>query len=156
MRQPDGSWLWQIPLPAGFSGTTFAATSNIDTLLAKVVDPNSELPLESRLTIAKLKDGRTVAGMVRERTPAAVKVQTYGFDPARARIEGAVVHNIQKLAQGGTAVGTGLNAPEGFDAAMAAALSRDTGIAFEPARNKFEALASHDGRSESTRLNSSH
>jgi hypothetical protein len=42
-------------------------------------------------------------------------------------------------------VGTGLNAPEGFDVAMAAALSRDTGIAFEPARNKFEALASHDG-----------
>ena len=64
---------------------------------------------------------------------------------ARARIEGAVVHNIQKLAQGGTAVGTGLNAPEGFDVAMAAALSRDTGIAFEPARNTFEALASHDG-----------
>lgn len=64
---------------------------------------------------------------------------------ARARIEGAVVHNIQKLAQGGTAVGTGLNAPAGFDRAIADELSRDTGIAFEPARNKFEALASHDG-----------
>lgn len=64
---------------------------------------------------------------------------------ARARIEGAVVHNIQKLAQGGTAVGTGLNAPAGFDRDMADELSRETGIAFEPARNTFEALATHDG-----------
>ncbi|QNO28909.1 class II fumarate hydratase [Sphingopyxis sp. OPL5] len=63
----------------------------------------------------------------------------------RARIEGALVHNINKLAQGGTAVGTGLNAPAGFDVAIAAELARGTGIAFEPARNKFEALASNDG-----------
>ncbi len=64
---------------------------------------------------------------------------------ARARIDGACTHNIQKIAQGGTAVGTGLNAPAGFASAMAAALSADAGIAFEPARNPFEALASHDG-----------
>ncbi len=64
---------------------------------------------------------------------------------ARNRIEGGVVHNVQKLAQGGTAVGTGLNAPAGFDKAMAREISDATGIAFEPARNKFEALATHDG-----------
>ena len=64
---------------------------------------------------------------------------------SRARIEGTVVHNVQKLAQGGTAVGTGLNAPEGFDVAIANEISAVTGIAFEPARNKFEALASNDG-----------
>ncbi len=64
---------------------------------------------------------------------------------SRARIEGAVVHNVQKLAQGGTAVGTGLNAPKGFDVAVAKEISAATGIAFEPARNKFEALATHDG-----------
>ena len=63
----------------------------------------------------------------------------------RARIEGTVVHNVQKLAQGGTAVGTGLNAPKGFDLAIADDISASTGIAFEPARNKFEALASNDG-----------
>ena len=63
----------------------------------------------------------------------------------RARVEGTIVHNVQKLAQGGTAVGTGLNAPAGFDAAIAAEISTATGIAFEPARNKFEALASNDG-----------
>ena len=63
----------------------------------------------------------------------------------RARVEGTIVHNVQKLAQGGTAVGTGLNAPAGFDIAIAAEISTATGIAFEPARNKFEALASNDG-----------
>src|SRR3546814_7568532 len=44
-----------------------------------------------------------------------------------------------------TAVGTGLNAPAGFDVAIAEELSKTTGIAFEPAPNKFEALASNDG-----------
>ncbi len=62
----------------------------------------------------------------------------------RARIEGTVAHNVQKLAQGGTAVGTGLNAPVGFDIAIATEISAATGIAFEPACNKFEALASND------------
>ncbi len=61
------------------------------------------------------------------------------------RIESACAHDIQKLAQGGTAVGTGLNAPAGFDVSMCAQLSIDTGIAFQPADNKFEALASNDG-----------
>ncbi len=62
-----------------------------------------------------------------------------------ARLEGTVAHNVQKLAQGGTAVGTGLNAHVGFDVAIAKEISSATGIAFEPARNKFEALASNDG-----------
>ncbi|MCC6479733.1 class II fumarate hydratase [Sphingorhabdus sp.] len=64
---------------------------------------------------------------------------------AKNRIEGAVLHNVQKLAQGGTAVGTGLNAPAGFDGAIAAEVSKATDIAFTPAQNKFEALATHDG-----------
>lgn len=64
---------------------------------------------------------------------------------AKNRIEVAVLHNVQKLAQGGTAVGTGLNAPQGFDSAIAAEVTKATGIAFAPAQNKFEALATHDG-----------
>jgi fumarate hydratase, class II len=60
------------------------------------------------------------------------------------RIEGGVLHNAQKLAQGGTAVGTGLNAPKGFDTAISAEISTATGIPFSPAQNKFEALATHD------------
>ncbi len=49
-----------------------------------------------------------------------------------------------RLAQGGTAVGTGLNAPAGFGDAVAAELSSLTGHAFVTAPNKFEALASND------------
>jgi fumarate hydratase class II len=48
------------------------------------------------------------------------------------------------LAQGGTAVGTGLNAPADFGPRVAAKLAVATGLPFRSARNKFEALASHD------------
>ena len=48
------------------------------------------------------------------------------------------------LAMGGTAVGTGLNCPAGFDTAFAAEMARLTGLPFVAADNKFEALAAHD------------
>jgi fumarate hydratase class II len=51
---------------------------------------------------------------------------------------------VSKLAQGGTAVGTGLNAPKGFAEEIAAEVGDITGFPFETAPNKFEALASHD------------
>jgi fumarate hydratase, class II len=62
----------------------------------------------------------------------------------RNRIEGATVHGTYKLAQGGTAVGTGLNAPPGFDKAVVAEIAALTSLPFIPAINKFEALASND------------
>jgi fumarate hydratase class II len=93
-----------------------------------------------------VKIGRT---HLQDATPLTLGQEVSGYVAqliaCRARIEGALAHNINKLAQGGTAVGTGLNAPAGFDTAMAAELSRATGIAFEPAPSKFEALASNDG-----------
>ena len=93
-----------------------------------------------------VKIGRT---HLQDATPLTLGQEFSGYVAqliaCRARIEGALAHNINKLAQGGTAVGTGLNAPAGFDVAIAAELSRATGIAFEPARNKFEALGSNDG-----------
>ena len=49
------------------------------------------------------------------------------------------------LAQGGTAVGTGLNAPDGFAEAVASEIAGITGLPFVSAPNKFEALASNDG-----------
>ncbi|MEM6676967.1 MAG: class II fumarate hydratase [Pseudomonadota bacterium] len=52
--------------------------------------------------------------------------------------------NIYPLAQGGTAVGTGLNAKPGFDEKVAEKISEITGLPFETAPNKFEALAAHD------------
>jgi fumarate hydratase class II len=49
-----------------------------------------------------------------------------------------------ELAQGGTAVGTGLNAPIGFDKMVAERIAKITAMAFTTAPNKFEALAAHD------------
>jgi fumarate hydratase, class II len=60
------------------------------------------------------------------------------------RIEPIVEHGLARLAQGGTAVGTGLNAPAGFGEAFAGEMSAITGIPFITAPNKFEALAAHD------------
>ena len=54
------------------------------------------------------------------------------------------LENIYPLAQGGTAVGTGLNTREGFAKAVADEIATITGLPFETAENKFEALAAHD------------
>jgi len=51
---------------------------------------------------------------------------------------------LMQLAQGGTAVGTGLNAPVGFDKMVAERIAAITQMAFTTAPNKFEALAAHD------------
>ena len=60
-----------------------------------------------------------------------------------ARIEGSLPR-LSQLAQGGTAVGTGLNAIEGFAEKFATEVCQITGIDFTTAENKFEALAAHD------------
>ena len=60
-----------------------------------------------------------------------------------ARVEGALPR-IRELAQGGTAVGTGLNTPEGWGEEVAGRMAEITGIPFVTAPNKFEALAAHD------------
>ena len=59
------------------------------------------------------------------------------------RVE-ACLPDIYELAQGGTAVGTGLNTRVGWDARVAAAIAAITGLPFVTAPNKFEALAAHD------------
>ncbi len=51
---------------------------------------------------------------------------------------------LMELAQGGTAVGTGLNAPVGFAEKVAENIAKITGLGFTTAPNKFEALAAHD------------
>jgi fumarate hydratase, class II len=63
----------------------------------------------------------------------------YGI--ARVR---AALPRMYQLAQGGTAVGTGLNQKVGFDVKVAAQVAADTGLPFMTAPNKFEALAAHD------------
>lgn len=51
---------------------------------------------------------------------------------------------LYRLALGGTAVGTGLNTLEGYDAAIAEEIAKETGLPFVTAPSKFEALAAHD------------
>ena len=64
-----------------------------------------------------------------------------------ARIE-AALPRVYELAQGGTAVGTGINSLAGFDIAFCGEVAALTGLPFVPAPNKFEALASHDAMVE--------
>ncbi len=93
---------------------------------------------------ALLKIGRT---HLQDATPMTLGQEFSAFAQqvanGIARIEGALPR-VQQLAQGGTAVGTGLNAPEGFDTAIAAELAKLTGAPFTTAPNKFEGLAAHD------------
>ncbi|MCE2741801.1 MAG: class II fumarate hydratase [Sphingobacteriales bacterium] len=55
---------------------------------------------------------------------------------------------VKELALGGTAVGTGLNAPKGYDVLVAQKIADFTGLPFVTAPNKFEALAAHDAMVE--------
>ena len=52
--------------------------------------------------------------------------------------------HLRELALGGTAVGTGLNTPKGYDVSVAKYIAKFTGLPFVTAKNKFEALAAHD------------
>ena len=55
---------------------------------------------------------------------------------------------VKELALGGTAVGTGLNTPKGYDVLVAKKIAESTGFPFVTAPNKFEALAAHDAKVE--------
>ena len=55
---------------------------------------------------------------------------------------------VKELALGGTAVGTGLNTPKGYDVLVAKKIAESTGYPFVTAKNKFEALAAHDAMVE--------
>ena len=92
-----------------------------------------------------VKIGRT---HLQDATPLTLGQEFSGYYAqlrlCRTRTEPMVDHAITRLAQGGTAVGTGLNAPAGFAEDIAAELAAITGLGFKSAPNKFEALASHD------------
>ncbi|MFM2021787.1 MAG: fumarate hydratase [Pseudomonadota bacterium] len=68
----------------------------------------------------------------------------YQISMAQLGIESSTTGGVHALAQGGTAVGTGLNAPAGFDVDVAAELSTLSGLELRTAENKFEALATQD------------
>ncbi len=94
-----------------------------------------------------IKIGRT---HLQDATPLTLGQEFSGYvaqlDRGAERVRGTLPH-LQLLAQGGTAVGTGINTYKGFDEMVAAEVTRLAGvdgIAFRPAPNKFEVLASHD------------
>ncbi|KQS02927.1 fumarate hydratase [Sphingomonas sp. Leaf357] len=92
-----------------------------------------------------VKIGRT---HLQDATPLTLGQEFSGYYAqirlARTRLLPLIEHGLSRLAQGGTAVGTGLNAPDGFAEDFAAAVSDLAGFRFLTAPNKFEALASHD------------
>jgi len=92
-----------------------------------------------------VKIGRT---HLQDATPLTLGQEFSGYARqlanCRERIAHAVMHDLMALAQGGTAVGTGLNTPEGFAEDVAAQISALTDLPFFTAPNKFEALASND------------
>ncbi|MGE4409412.1 MAG: class II fumarate hydratase [Sphingobium sp.] len=91
-----------------------------------------------------VKIGRT---HTQDATPLTLGQEFSGYarqvENGIARIE-TTLPGLMELAQGGTAVGTGLNAPVGFAEQVAAKIAGITGLAFTSAPNKFEALAAHD------------
>ena len=102
-----------------------------------------------------VKIGRT---HLQDATPVTLGQEFSGYYAqmrlSRTRTLPLIEHGLCRLAQGGTAVGTGLNAPEGFGEAFAEEIAALTGLSFVTAPNKFEALATHDTLVEfSGRLN---
>lgn len=91
-----------------------------------------------------VKNGRT---HLQDATPLTLGQEFSGYakqiEYGIARVK-AALPRVFELAQGGTAVGTGINCKVGFDKAFAKEVSKITGLAFVTAPNKFEALAAHD------------
>jgi fumarate hydratase class II len=113
-------------------------------LLAQLDPLRATLAAKSEAFRDVVKIGRT---HLQDATPLTLGQEFSGYvsqlDHAKRHIEDALPH-LSELAIGGTAVGTGLNAPRQFGERVAAGISRLTGIVFVSAPNKFEALATHD------------
>ena len=92
-----------------------------------------------------VKIGRT---HLQDATPLTLGQEFSGYvaqlDHGATHLRAALPH-LYELALGGTAVGTGLNAPKGYAEQVATELARLTGLPFVTAPNKFEALAAADG-----------
>jgi len=105
---------------------------------------NSELEKKTKQFSKIIKIGRT---HLQDATPISLGQEFSGYHSQLSkcikRIEFAL-EEIYFLAQGGTAVGTGLNTKKGFDKKIVAELKKITKLPFKTTPNKFAALASHD------------
>ena len=91
-----------------------------------------------------VKTGRT---HFMDATPLTLGQEFSGYVTQLNKSLTAINHSLEalkELALGGTAVGTGLNTPKGYDILVAKKIAEFTGLPFETAENKFEALAAHD------------
>ena len=115
-----------------------------DVLLPGLTKLHSALAAKSEEFKDIIKIGRT---HTQDATPLTLGQEFGGYahqvKMGIARIEMCLPH-IYELAQGGTAVGTGLNTRKGWDTGVAAHIATITDLPFVTAPNKFEALAAHD------------
>ena len=121
-----------------------AAQAVQNDLLPAIAELSSGLAELSARHIRLVKTGRT---HMMDATPITFGQEISAFvaqlDYAQRAIRSALPA-VCELAQGGTAVGTGLNAPHGFSEAIAAELAALSGLPFVTAPNKFAALAGHE------------
>lgn len=99
--------------------------------------------------MAVIKIGRT---HLMDATPLTLGQEFSGYAAQLGYAVKAIkntLDHLSELALGGTAVGTGINTPRGYDKLVAAKIAEFTGLPFITAPNKFEALASHDAIVES-------
>lgn len=133
------------------SNDTFPTAMHIAAVLAmedKLLPALDTLIETFRVLEAKnegiVKSGRT---HLQDATPIKFSQEISGWRSSLERDRQLLVSSLpylKELALGGTAVGTGLNAPKGFDSAVAKAVSELTGKDFVTAPNKFHALTSKD------------
>jgi fumarate hydratase, class II len=121
-----------------------AATGIVNHLLPALATLRSTLEDKSRAFADIVKIGRT---HLQDATPLTLGQEFSGFvaqlEHGAAHVESALPH-LYELAQGGTAVGTGLNAHPEFAARVAATIAQLTGLPFVSAPNKFEVMAAAD------------
>ena len=121
-----------------------AARAVHDALLPALTELSNGLAMQAERHAGVLKTGRT---HLMDATPISFGQELSAFVAqlnTAAQAIRATLPAVCELAQGGTAVGTGLNAPPGFADAIAAELAALTGLPLASAPNKFAALAGHE------------
>lgn len=123
--------------------------SVIETTIPGVEKLRDTLKMKSEAFNDVVKIGRT---HLMDATPLTLGQEFSGYvsqlDHGLKALRNTLEH-LSELALGGTAVGTGLNAPKGYDVLVAKYIAEFTGLPFITAENKFEALAAHDAIVES-------
>lgn len=121
----------------------------VEVTISGVTRLRNTLDKKSKEFSDVVKIGRT---HLMDATPLTLGQEFSGYvsqlDHGLKALQNTLDH-LSELALGGTAVGTGLNAPKGYDVLVAKFIAEFTGLPFRTADNKFEALAAHDAIVES-------